>query len=199
MIMFAGPRPPYHQGVTRHGAPLPGGPGPPDQDLGALGGDLGWALGVVFRRYLQAANAVMADVPGGPRGYQVLAAAATGSSRTQLALAHRLGIDRTVMTYLLDDLERAGLVQRCADPTDRRVRRLVATPLGQDRLAELNRRLEQAEGHVLAALDAGDRALFRDLLCRLAGHAQDVDPVGGRCDAVEEIAGTGGLGDTGCG
>ena len=35
----------------------------------ALHADFGWALGVVFRAYRKSANAVIADMPGGPRGY----------------------------------------------------------------------------------------------------------------------------------
>ena len=70
----------------------------------ALDSDLGWALGAVFRAYVKSAEAAVADLPGGPRGYQVLAAAARDLPRSQLALAQQLGVDRTVMTYLLDDL-----------------------------------------------------------------------------------------------
>ncbi len=36
------------------------------------------------------------------------------------------------MTYLLDDLEAAGLIERRPDPSDRRARRLAATPHGRD-------------------------------------------------------------------
>jgi len=50
----------------------------------------------------------------------VLVAAARGNARNQLALAQQLGVDRTVMTYLIDDLERAGYVERRPDPADRR-------------------------------------------------------------------------------
>jgi len=85
--------------------------------------DLGWALGTVTRSYLRTAAEAVADVPGGPRGYQVLSTAACGEASSQLAMAQRLGVDRTVMTYLLDDLEMAGLVERKPDPADRRARR----------------------------------------------------------------------------
>src|SRR5947208_13881354 len=78
----------------------------------ALVEDLGWALGVVFRGYVAAATAALADLPGGSRGYQVIAAAARSEVGSQLALAHHLGIDRTVMTYMLDDLDAAGLIER---------------------------------------------------------------------------------------
>src|SRR3954463_6352379 len=89
--------------------------------------DLGWALGTVFRRYARAAAKALEGIPGGPRGYQVLAAAAGIEPRRQLSLAHQLGIDRTVMTYLVDDLEQAGVVERKPDPADRRARLIVAT------------------------------------------------------------------------
>src|SRR4030081_405988 len=96
----------------------------------AMAEDLGWALGVVFRGYVAAATAALAEVPGGPRGYQVIAAAARSDVSSQLALAHHLGIDRTVMTYMLDDLEAAGLIERRPDPADRRAHRGVVTPKG---------------------------------------------------------------------
>ena len=155
----------------------------------ALDTDLGWALGMVFRLYLKSAGAVMADLPGGPRGYQVLAEAAGNHAGTHLALAQRLGIDRTVMTYLLDDLERAGLVERRPDPADRRARHLVATPHGRDRLAELDRQLRQAEDRVLGGLDDRERDTLRELLRRVATHAYALDPVDSTCDVVGEVTG----------
>jgi hypothetical protein len=85
----------------------------------ALADDLGWGLGMIFRAYVEAAHAAVADLPGGPRGYQVLSAAAQGTVNSQLALAQHLGVDRTVMTYLLDDLEAACLIERRPDPADR--------------------------------------------------------------------------------
>lgn len=51
------------------------------------------------------------------------------------AVAHLLAMDRTTLTANLKPLERAGLVQPRADPSDRRVRRLVLTPAGQAVLA----------------------------------------------------------------
>ena len=35
------------------------------------------------------------------------------------------------MTYLLDDLEKAGLIERRPDPADRRARRIAATASGR--------------------------------------------------------------------
>ncbi|MFI5841888.1 MarR family winged helix-turn-helix transcriptional regulator [Catenuloplanes sp. NPDC051500] len=151
--------------------------------------DLGWGLGVVFRSYLSASEHVVDDLPGGPRGYQILRIAAGETALSQAQLAQNLGIDRTVMTYLLDDLEAAGLVERRPDPADRRTRRIVATPHGQERLAVLTEGFEAAEERVLASLPAGDRALFRVLLQRLATVA-DENHQRHACEAVEAARAT---------
>jgi len=170
-------------------------PAPPSPSMAApsappsdpLGDDLGWALGVLFRAYAKSSHAALSNVPGGPRGYQVLATAVRETPRTQLALAHQLGVDRTVMTYLLDDLEKAGLVTRQPDPADRRARRIVATDRGRERLRELDARLGEVEAHLLAGLPDAEQSTFRALLQRLAGHVNTADPMTDTCQAVAEI------------
>jgi DNA-binding MarR family transcriptional regulator len=144
---------------------------------------------VVFRGYVKATHEALADLPGGPRGYQVLAAAAGDGHGSQLALAQHLGVDRTVMTYLLDDLEAARLIERRPDPADRRARRIVATPDGRSCLTRLDERLRAAEEQLLSGLDAGpDRQVFRTLLRRLALHASAGEPVRTACDAAADVA-----------
>ncbi len=133
--------------------------------------DLGWALGAVLRRFQQAVKAVLCDVPSGHRGYQLLAMAGGQEPRRQLTLAHELGIDRTVMTYLLDDMEKAGLVERQPDPADRRARLIAVTPAGRELMAKVQDGLAEAENRVLAALPETERRQFRELLQRLAMDA----------------------------
>ena len=48
-----------------------------------------------------------------------LAAAVQDVAGNQGTLGQQLGIDRTVLTYLIDDLESLGLVERRPDPADR--------------------------------------------------------------------------------
>jgi DNA-binding MarR family transcriptional regulator len=151
--------------------------------------DLGWALGTVLRNYLRATEEAIAGVPGGPRGYQVLATAGRECPRTQLALAQHLGLDRTVMTYLLDDLQQAGLVERRPDPADRRARRVEVTEAGRSRLAELAERLHAAEEQLLDGLEPDERATLRRLLQRLATGAPA--DTGELCTLAEEIAAPG--------
>lgn len=152
--------------------------------------DLGWALGVVFRRYAKTAAEALADVPGGPRGYQVLATSVSEGPKRQLDLAAQLGVDRTVMTYLLDDLEKAELVQRQADPSDRRARLIVPTEQGRETLCELERRLSASEDAVMGSLDDRERMIFRMLLQRIAVQADQIDPLRNACDVADEALDT---------
>jgi len=156
----------------------------------ALDADLGWTLGVVFRAYVKATNAAIGDMPGGHRGYQVLAAATRDQPESQSALCQQLGIDRTVMTYLLDDLERADLVVRKPAPTDRRTRHVVATEHGRARLADLDRQLAHAETHVLTGLSKAEQESLKALLARLASRVNALDPVDSTCAVVEDITAT---------
>ncbi len=138
-------------------------------DVDASGGDdLGLALSVVLRTYLEAASTVFDGIVGGARGYQVLASAEHHAPPTQLALGQQLGIDRSVLTYLLDDLEAGKLIERRPDPADRRARRVVLTRSGEAMLTRLGKRLEAAESHALRGLDERDQQMLRGLLWRAA-------------------------------
>jgi DNA-binding MarR family transcriptional regulator len=101
-------------------------------------------------------------------GSSAFACAASDEAPSQSALGSQLGIDRTVLTYLLDDLERADLVARKPDPADRRTRQIVATETGRELLCEVERRLARAEAHILAGLPAEEQRTLKSLLTRLA-------------------------------
>lgn len=135
--------------------------------------DLGQALGTLLRRYLDAARQVVDDLPGGPRGFQVLSVSAGRACHNQARIAESLGLDRTVMTYLVDDLERAGMVVRRPDPADRRARQVVLTDHGQTVLAQASSRLAEIERSVLGSLSEGEAEVFR----RLLGRAVDGVPI----------------------
>ncbi|MBO0899121.1 winged helix-turn-helix transcriptional regulator [Cellulomonas sp. zg-ZUI199] len=136
------------------------------------GDDLGWQLGTLLGRWRTAVGEALGGIPAGPRGYQLLRVVVTADvPPTQAALAAHLGIDRTVMTYLLDDLCAAGLVARCPDPADRRVRRIAATDLGRAALADVEGRIAAAEATVLHGLGADEQGVLRALLARATGPA----------------------------
>lgn len=148
--------------------------------------DLGWALGVLLRSYRDAVTPVVDDFPQGARGYQTLVEVVRADQPSQLALANRLGIDRTVMTYLIDDLVEAGLVERQLNPADRRQRRVVATRRGRRTVATLCDRMAEAERAVLGGLDDRERDEFRRLLDRAACANPLVDRDGDACLVIDE-------------
>lgn len=142
---------------------------------------LGWPLTALLREWSARVDSLAEDLPDGTRCYQVLSAVVHATPPSQAALAARLGIDRTVMTYLIDKYVDCDLVERQADPTDRRTRRIVATDKGREVLADLDARVAAAEEDLLGGLDAADRATLRRLLDRAAdGASHDED----RCAVV---------------
>jgi len=137
----------------------------------------GWSLAALLREWSARVDAAADDLPQGTRGYQLLTAVVHGDLPSQAALASTLGIDRTVMTYLLDAFEDCGLVERQRDPADRRARRIVATDRGQEVLAAMDARVAAAEEELLAGLEPAQRVLLRKLLERAAtGTGPDDDP-----------------------
>jgi DNA-binding MarR family transcriptional regulator len=161
--------------TTRTDAPLP---------ALDLGDDLGWALGVLLRGYRDRVKRALGDFPHGPRGYETMAEVLRGTQPSQLALANHLGIDRTVMTYLVDDLEQEGLVERRANPTDRRQRMVVATDKGRELVETACRRVVEAQDELLGTLDGPERTAFRQLLNKAAaGTGEDVDDP---CEVADE-------------
>lgn len=137
----------------------------------------GWSLAALLREWSARVDAAADDVPQGTRGYQLLTAVVHGDLPSQAALASTLGIDRTVMTYLLDAFEDCGLVERQRDPADRRARRVVATDKGLEVLAAMEARVAAAEEELLAGLEPSRRALLRELLEQAAtGTGPDADP-----------------------
>jgi DNA-binding MarR family transcriptional regulator len=90
---------------------------------------------------------------------------------SQRELAEHAGTDAMMTSQVLRSLEAAALVERHADPTDARVKRLTVTPDGR-----------RAAGDALQAVDALDRGFFGpagdreelvSLLLALAGRDPD--------------------------
>ena len=145
-------------------------------------GDFGWALGMLLRSYYAYAESVIVDIPHGLRGYQVLSTVVHGNQPNQLSIATHLGIDRTVMTYLIDDLVASGLVERQQDPSDRRARKIVGTEIGARTLHALDQRVREAEQKVLGGLNLEEQRQFRILINRIALSVRQISPETDPCE-----------------
>lgn len=152
--------------------------------------NFGWLLAQCFRAHIAVMDRVLADLPHGARGYQALSGAANCSAHNQAQLAKQLGVDRTVMVYLVDDLERAGLVERIPDPRDRRSRLIRATQSGVERLKSTEAAISAAEAELLGALSADDQARLRMMLRDIAAHVgagTSANRFGEACAAAEAV------------
>ncbi|MFG2502720.1 MarR family winged helix-turn-helix transcriptional regulator [Streptomyces sp. NPDC048441] len=81
---------------------------------------------------------------------------------TMRELAERMSCEPSNATFVIDKLEKQGLVERHAHPTDRRAKQLVLTAKGnalRDRLLEL-----LAQDSPLAGLTPQQQRLLQDLL-----------------------------------
>jgi len=83
---------------------------------------------------------------------------------SQQQAASRLGIDRTTMVALIDQLEDAGLATRRPSAKDRRAREIAITPKGRRLLQRARRMISGVDDEVLAGLTAQER---EDLLTLL--------------------------------
>lgn len=121
----------------------------------------------------------LAELDLHPRHFGMLSHLAAAEGQSQQALSIALGIHRSAVVALVDDLERRGLALRRRDPSDRRAYTLYLTPPGRAVLDDLQRIAEEHEAELLTALDAPERSQFISLLQRVAesqGLAAGVHP-----------------------
>jgi DNA-binding MarR family transcriptional regulator len=102
--------------------------------------------------------------------FAILSALADGGPASQAELARELRIDRSDMVAVVGELERAGLVRRSRDASDRRRNAVSLTPAGVYALGQLDAQVEDAQRELLAPLSAAERAQLTWLLTRLVEH-----------------------------
>lgn len=150
-------------------------------------GDLGWHLGMVLRGYQSRFEEAVEGMPGGIRGFQILSAVIHRDPANQQALGAHLGIDRTVLTYLLDGLEQDGVVKRVPAPSDRRARKVVPTDHGRELLTRYEQRVGAAESTLLAGLTPEEAKILVSLVGRLAMDVHRAQPGSNPCEAMDHL------------
>ena len=102
--------------------------------------------------------------------FTVLLALDEHGSSSQAALGRRLGIDRSDLHAVLNDLERDGLVGRVRDEQDRRRNAVELTRAGARALKRLDARVRAAQETLLEPLSAAERRALSRSLTRLVEH-----------------------------
>jgi DNA-binding MarR family transcriptional regulator len=98
----------------------------------------------------------------------------TGGVTGQQELAAELGVDRTNLVGLLNELEAEGLILRRRAPQDRRRHIVELTAAGEERLAAAEAAIGAAEDEILGALSDRQREQLFDLLQQAsAGRTPD--------------------------
>jgi DNA-binding MarR family transcriptional regulator len=119
---------------------------------------------------LSLANQMLADIGLCARQAGILTMVTELEPMTQQALADALGIDRTTMVALLDDLEGKGYVARQRHPRDRRAFLVHPTDTGRTAKAAAVRILDEQQRRFLAPLTPAERRQLAGLLTRLHGR-----------------------------
>jgi len=90
---------------------------------------------------------------------------------SQQAVGEQLGIDRTTVVELIDELEQQGVVVRRRNPADRRSYALTLTPKGQTVQKRAARVFDAAADEFFDALEPAERQVLLDMLRRLISAA----------------------------
>lgn len=96
-----------------------------------------------------------------------------GPSR-QSVLAADFELSPRSITDIVDGLERLGLAERRADPTDRRAKLVAITDVGEASLDVANATRERLLKHIFGGLSEADRETFLRLLDTLDEAAQQL-------------------------
>jgi MarR family transcriptional regulator, transcriptional regulator for hemolysin len=115
----------------------------------------------------QAFSAALADEGGSIPAWLILNALKGSEWRSQRDLARSLGIEGPTLTRHLDGLERARLVRRVADPSDRRVQRLELTEEGHAAHQRMLSAVIRFNRQLHAGLSEAELDQLRRLLDRL--------------------------------
>lgn len=116
------------------------------------------------------ANQMLAELALNARQVGILTLVTEWEPMTQKDLGDVLGIDRTTMVALLDDLEEKGYAARQRHPHDRRAFLVHPTEAGRRAKVAAVRILDEQQRQFLAPLGVAEREQLAVLLKRLLGQ-----------------------------
>src|SRR3954466_9541122 len=95
----------------------------------------------------------------------------------QIELADMLDIEPITLSRIVDRLEEAALVERVADPADRRAWRLHVTARAQPLVAKLGALADEMIAEAFAGIDPRDIEITRAVLARARENASRATPL----------------------
>lgn len=104
-----------------------------------------------------------------PRVFSALSLIVRYPGITQSELARKLGIERSGLVAIIDELESRGFVARQPVPGDRRVQALAPTETGQSAYAKARDMVRSHEAELLSCLSEEETATLMSLLRKIRG------------------------------
>jgi DNA-binding MarR family transcriptional regulator len=142
-------------------------------DVAALSGTLGFALRRAQAAVARDLTARFAAEGVRPMQFAVLSLLQANPGLRQNQASAALGIQRTNLVPLLDELERRGLAERRRVDGDRRAAAVFITPAGEAIRERLAAAARAHEDRFAARLGGANREVLVGLLSRLADEAFD--------------------------
>ncbi|MEU0671730.1 MarR family winged helix-turn-helix transcriptional regulator [Streptomyces sp. NPDC006172] len=131
----------------------------------SLTGFIGYLLRRVYAQFSAAGDG--GDSDSDARDFLVLDALTGRDWESQLDLAERLGINRTVMVQVIDRLEARGEAQRTRNPDNRRQYVLSLTDKGREAVEARRLAVADRDARLTAVLTPQETARLDELLARL--------------------------------
>ncbi len=103
----------------------------------------------------------------------------------QVSLAQIMELEPITLVRLLDRLQAAGLIERRADPTDRRARRLYLSPAAHPQLTQIKLVMEEVQAEAFAGVVPSQRDLL--LQTMLTAKANLLERTADPAEAVDEF------------
>jgi DNA-binding MarR family transcriptional regulator len=150
---------------------------------------LGYLLKHVQSRFSEIASAEFAPLGISGREAAVLRAIDAQPPEAQGDIARRMGVDRTTMVTLVDELEAKGLVRRRQDPDDRRRNVVELTDTGTSAVSRAEEATERAEREFMRPLADAEAERFRRSLRALLGDDAGLAEHGPRATGRPAAAG----------
>jgi DNA-binding MarR family transcriptional regulator len=134
---------------------------PPDRGASPR---LGYLLKHAYLRYAQLTSAELEPLGISPREWAALNCLDDQHGLSQREVGELLGVDRTTMVALVDELQAKGLVTRQPQPDDRRKNIVKLTRKGRNAMQRGARLIDDCERRFLATLSEADAERLKDAL-----------------------------------
>ena len=120
-----------------------------------LGDRIIWLFGRVTQQTQRLIRQQMESAGLRTQHYHVLASLADSGEAAQATLADRIGLDRSDLVTVLDELQKLEYVVRRTDPADRRRNIVGTTAKGEKALAEMDKLIyaAEAEAEIIASFE----------------------------------------------